>query len=442
MTMIKLKKLLLKNFKGVKALEVNFNDFTNIYGDNGTGKTTIFDAFTWLLFDKDSKDRKNFEIKTLNSNNETIQGLEHEVSGMLTVEGREITLRKVLREKWAKRKGETTKIFTGNETLYYIDEIPVKQSEFSSKVNSFIDENIFKLITNPLYFSTSLKWQQRREVILQIIGDIASEAIFNYKSSLRELEKLLEDRDIETLRKSLAVRKKRLNEELKAIPYRLDEINNCLQTVDFEGVKSKLAECTKELEALEEKFMLCMRTEENLLKDQRELNALKEKISALELEARQDAQKPLIKLYDELGRCQKEIASLENAQSKLGCEIFKAEDELSELEGAVRALEANWMKTSEEALIIPPDSFLCPTCRRTFEAEDIEAKRLHLYQEFNKSKNKKLKLLEAELKGKKERYLIVEKQLNTLREQQRPIKAKLGELYPLKDKIKERIDNF
>jgi predicted ATP-dependent endonuclease of OLD family len=55
-----LKSLILKNFKGIKSLSVNFNRITNISGDNATGKTTIFDAFTWLLFDKDSQDRSNF----------------------------------------------------------------------------------------------------------------------------------------------------------------------------------------------------------------------------------------------------------------------------------------------------------------------------------------------------------------------------------------------
>ncbi|WP_242867020.1 AAA family ATPase [Clostridium coskatii] len=34
-----------KNFKCIKELTVNFSKLTNIYGDNATGKTTIFDAF-------------------------------------------------------------------------------------------------------------------------------------------------------------------------------------------------------------------------------------------------------------------------------------------------------------------------------------------------------------------------------------------------------------
>ncbi|WP_139904807.1 hypothetical protein [Clostridium thermarum] len=167
-----------------------------------------------------------------------------------------------------------------------------------------------------------------------------------------------------------------------------------------------------------------------------------EKISAIELTAKQEAQKPVIKLYEELGNCQKEIATLENQKSKLSSEIYKAEDELSELRRAVRDLEADWMKTSEEVVIISPDSFICPTCRRTFEAEDIEAKRLYLYQEFNKRKNTKLKGLEAEQKAKKDRILIVEKQLKYLSDREKSITHKLTELYHFKDKIKATIDDF
>ncbi len=36
-----LKKLELKNFKGVKELKIDFGTITRIDGDNGTGKTTI-----------------------------------------------------------------------------------------------------------------------------------------------------------------------------------------------------------------------------------------------------------------------------------------------------------------------------------------------------------------------------------------------------------------
>ena len=70
---IKIFSLKLKNFKGIKELKIDFNcQNTNIYGANATGKTTIFDAFKWLFFDKDSSDRKDFNIKTLDNNNNPI----------------------------------------------------------------------------------------------------------------------------------------------------------------------------------------------------------------------------------------------------------------------------------------------------------------------------------------------------------------------------------
>ncbi|WP_163195407.1 hypothetical protein [Clostridium thermarum] len=120
----------------------------------------------------------------------------------------------------------------------------------------------------------------------------------------------------------------------------MDEINNSLQPVDFEEVQKKLADYTRELQALEENFLTNLRAEEKPISDQRDLNALVKKISALELTAKQEVQKPVINLYEDLGSCQKEIAALENQQSKLSSEIYKAEDELSGLGRSVRDVEA------------------------------------------------------------------------------------------------------
>jgi predicted ATP-dependent endonuclease of OLD family len=122
-----LKSLILKNFKGIKFLKVDFSKVTNISGDNATGKTTVFDAFTWLLFDKDSQDRSNFEIKTLGTDGQPIHNLEHQVTGTLSIDGREITLSKLFREKWVKKRGESEQEFSGHETLYYINDVPAKK---------------------------------------------------------------------------------------------------------------------------------------------------------------------------------------------------------------------------------------------------------------------------------------------------------------------------
>ena len=94
---IQIKKIELNYFKGVQKQEIDFDKNTDIFGDNGTGKTTIFDAFTWLLFGKDSTDRKDFEIKTLDKSNVVIPKIEHEVSAVIMVENEKISIRRILK---------------------------------------------------------------------------------------------------------------------------------------------------------------------------------------------------------------------------------------------------------------------------------------------------------------------------------------------------------
>ena len=128
---IRLQRLTLSNFKGIKSLELDLAGHNaSIYGANATGKTTIYDAFLWLLFDKDSQNKSAFNIKTLDESGEPLHGLDHEVEAVLSVDGQELTLKKSYKEKWTKRRGSATAEFTGHTTDYYIDGVPVKKSEY------------------------------------------------------------------------------------------------------------------------------------------------------------------------------------------------------------------------------------------------------------------------------------------------------------------------
>lgn len=242
---MKLLKLILQNFKGIKNSEFDFGGIdATIYGDNATGKTTVFDSLCWLLFGKDSLDRADFEIKTL-ENGEPIHKVNHEVEAeFLNDDGNSFTLRRVYREKYSSPRGGDTKL-TGHTTDYFINDVPVKEKEYKQYINDVIAEDVFKLITNPLYFNEQYSWQNRRKLLLEISGDIKDDEVINSRSELTRLAELLNGRTVDEQRKIVAAKKTAINKELDMIPVRIDEALR--NKADIAASESKL---TADIETL------------------------------------------------------------------------------------------------------------------------------------------------------------------------------------------------
>lgn len=220
---MKLSEIMLNNFKGIKFINFEFdgND-ASIYGDNATGKTTIFDSLCWLLFGKDSLDRADFEIKTL-VNGEPLHNVNHEVEATFSNDdGTGFTLKRIYREKYSNPRGGETKL-TGHTTDYFINEVPVKEKEYKAFINNMINEDVFKLITNPLYFNEQYSWQNRRKLLLEMCGDVDDESVINSRDDLKRLAQLLNGHTVEEQKKIVAAKKTAINKELDMIPIRIDE---------------------------------------------------------------------------------------------------------------------------------------------------------------------------------------------------------------------------
>ena len=186
---VKLKKLTLKNFKGIKEKEVIFSDKTNISGDNATGKTTIFDAYSWLLWGKDSLSRKDYEIKPYDENNNVVHNLESTVEGVFDIDGKETTFTRVFKEVWTKKRGSNNETFTGHTTDFYINEVPKKKKEYEERIGEFVSEDEFNLLSNPRYFNEILDKKERRKILLSLVKDVNIEDV-------KEANKEIEDLDL------------------------------------------------------------------------------------------------------------------------------------------------------------------------------------------------------------------------------------------------------
>ena len=228
---VRIKLLSLLNFKGLKAFEIaDFNGGISIHGDNATGKTTVFDAFCWVLFDKDSLNSAIFDIKHLTPSGEALHGLEHEVTcilehGDLDTGDQQTVLRKVYAEKYTKRRGSIESTFSGHTIDHFINGVPCLKKEFAAAVNKICNEDNFKLLTNPRYFNEVLHWTDRRRLLLEICGDVTNADVIKHPSNdgLDRLPEILGKHSIDDQKKIITARRAEINRELQKIPTRIDE---------------------------------------------------------------------------------------------------------------------------------------------------------------------------------------------------------------------------
>ena len=176
MKQVILKSLSLCNFKGEKERTTLFNpDATTISGGNGLGKSRHFDAFIWLLFGKDTQDRKDYEVKT-RVNGVELHNVECSVSGVIVIDGQEITLKRAFVEDWVKPRGQVERVFKGNHTECWWNETPVNVGEYTKRIEAIIEPSLFKMITNPAFF-VGMNWKLQREQLFQLAGTITDAEI-------------------------------------------------------------------------------------------------------------------------------------------------------------------------------------------------------------------------------------------------------------------------
>ena len=251
-----LKSLHMENFKGIKSLDVNFSNKTSIKGQNAAGKTTIFDAFTWLLFNKNSNGEEKFNARPLDEHNNKIHNLEIKVAAVVSVDGKDVELSKTQKENWVKKRGTNTVSLQGNPNSYEIDGYPKSEAEFKAYVSGLAQsEEMFKMLTNPQYFS-SLKWKDQRDILMKLVAEVSDVELAQtddkFAPLITELEKAPSTDDIRSkFSKALSEWKKKQAE----IPVRIDEAEKSKIDVDVAeqelakaDLTRRIAECGKKME--------------------------------------------------------------------------------------------------------------------------------------------------------------------------------------------------
>ena len=238
---IKLLKIHMQNFKGCKDRMLSFGDMTRISGANATGKTTVFDAFTWLLFGKDSLGNVKFDIRPMNQAGKRINNVEISVEATICVDDEEYVLKKTQKQKWRKKRGTNITEFQGNVNEFEINGYPKSEKEFKEFVHAEIDENIFNLITNSNAFN-ALPWKEQREVLMKFVGNFSNvEIAQQFGERFQKLVPELKIASTDDIFKKYTKAKNTLNKDMVEIPARIDEISKQLVTADVGALEVEKA---------------------------------------------------------------------------------------------------------------------------------------------------------------------------------------------------------
>lgn len=366
---INIKELHLKNFMGMKKFSIYFGKTTDVYGENASGKTTIFNGFTWLLFEKDSRDRKDFSIKTYDKNGVVLPGLNHEVEAVLSVNEKELKLKKIYREKWTKKRGQAYKTLTGHITEYTVNDLPVQKKEYTETINSLVQENIFKLITNPLYFNNVLTWKKRREILLTVVGDLSLSEVINSNKKLIGFSHLIGDKSLEDFQKTLAIRKKKLNEEIKSIPFRLDELNTSIQHIsqlNFVEIEKRKIMLSREVETIDKKLAQLTKDYLEIDKNMEALYSKKDRLREIKAQYLQQSREPKLQLQQNIFNIEQQILEINFGIKMKTQNLQSIKAERSNLTLKIQGLREEWFNLEKETLQFKEDDFTCPTCGREF----------------------------------------------------------------------------
>jgi exonuclease SbcC len=421
MKKVSIKKMKIANFKGLRDFTIEPNgESINIHGDNGTGKTSIFDAFTWCLFGKDSEDRKSFNVKTLAADGSRIDKTEASVFLELDVNGMTTTFERTLREKWVKKKGSDVAEFEGTENVCVMNGVPMGVGDFSKQVAAIIDEDNFKMLTNPFYFLSEVPWKTRREIIFRIC-ELPSDVQLATGRFAALGEVIASGRALDMYAKELAASRLKLKKEIDLMPARIDEALRAVAKdagqLSIEQLRAQQKAAQNEMDSItatindERKQFDAILDEERELKTKRvqllhTVQSLRNALSMQQQEERNEALRMVSDLQYQKQSVETKIKAMKTdiALDIKAIEFANRQVELFKKELA--SLREDFARINAETFSMPEGADCCPTCKR--QLDDAQSRIEELRAAFNDDKIKRLQALNSEGAGLKNKEITYE----------------------------------
>lgn len=391
---MRLLSLALQNFKGHQDLTVNFGNITIISGANGTGKTSVFDAFCWLLTGKDGQGRVcgtgqkgEATIRPRQADGELLRQVEVSVTGRLMNEDGEVhTLRRVYCEQYSADKNSGAKIFKGNTTKYFINDVPTPAAKYDAWVKANVDPDRMKLTSDPAYFP-GLPWQDQRALLLQVAGDVDDAAVIASDKALAPLAEALKKHSIDDIKAMAAAQLKLANKAVKEGVVRVDQTMKLAGNVTEADLVAEIARQDELLKA----------QNEMVTQAESALAAAKSTGQTGRLQAELDAWKMKVESWEE--RRHNKIVDINDQFRRRSLELQGTiESKRAQLDDLISRLKA--AETRKQNLYYDYDTVYartfteteCPTCHQPLPADKVAEFR----EQFNQEKARTIEAIVAD----------------------------------------------
>ncbi len=390
MRQVRIKKLSIENFKGLRSFSVDFDDrLTQIVGANGTGKTTLHDAYLWLLMGMDSGNRKSFSVQPLDESSQTIHHLTTSVTGVFEFsDGSTHEIKRCLAETWTRRRGTKEDVLTGSETERFIDNTPYKAGEFDKLiVEMFCNMDDFELISSIKAFGR-LDMKAKRNKLIQMAGQMP-ELInpFDYPKLYPYYQTTPK---VDDIRRKVLYEMCKLKDEQSTIPIKMTENERNLPTgIDFDELRRQKAEKEEEIERIDATLQKAADGRSGLFSAVQQLNDELQRINAelLEIEngLASDRNKKVVAVNNEVAEVHLAVREKEGKKGILEGEIRQLRQREAQLKARKQELGQKWEKKNAETW---PDTIAieCPTCHRPYDEDQVQEMRNAAIKSFNEGK--------------------------------------------------------
>lgn len=421
-----------ENFKGLSSYTLNLAGKNAIVsGRNALGKTTLFDGFYWLLFGKDSTENAKFDVKPVDSDGLEILGKEPVVEAVLLIDGNEVTLRRELRETWSTVRGRVEAERKSDTTKYYINGVPCKtQKEYQEFIGTIIDENIFKMLTNPFTFN-GLHWKEKRDILMSLVLDVSDDDVIASNEALADLGHLLTNHTADDQKAIVKAKLKELKKDIDGMTVRLDEAERAIPNtgdLNESELKGSLQRLNKKLDKLKEE-QIQIENGGATVQLQSKLDEIQHEMNALKIKQAQSNHLAVSNLKNALNDSRDSARTVERNIDQVIYKLHDKENLLQKKANQRKELLDNYRTKMDQTFDEHRSS--CAMCGQELPADQVEK----MKEEFNL---KKANEIEGILSSGKE----IKSEIDATAVEIEELKKEREEILPVIENMRNRIDEL